>query len=493
MNKLFLCLIILLSINQLNASVARFQRLIRLYNNYEYLHKNRGILFKYERAKYFDDTSIVAIDTGIYDDNNNSFLLYYNFEEHSGNLLKDKSKIISAAYNTYIVSRTNKANPTSTLDTLNQHFEINGKYDYHLSKYFTKNPEKKTPFVQLVSSVNGNMFYAKKRGFDRDLESIEDDSQKWDWINKRKYNATVLADVSPGICIGRQIFVTPVYHALKLEKKLLDDSIVSSQLSDKTILSIAKLLSKKKKYNSKNIEIVKEFKEELDSIIVKDSAIERKNLRYISPMDINSIVFCKRNVFMAKPRLRLFSTSRLRTCFEKNDITHPYYIDTLSNNNPMYTDTSFTDNTIKYEHLLGIDLEWGMPLTNFSFLNIRAYRHLLSTEHEIKFFDHKDRLILDEVLDVRWDLLASIIVAHSFVIQTGVDNLPAWLVAPSEHPYKYFMNFNIYIEDYLSLIFATSYYHSGERYKSYYNWSAPFIRSNRGFALSMKVTYNFRK
>lgn len=488
MNRLFLLLSFIASVSQIRANESRFHRLIRLYNNYEYLLENRDIFFKYEKAIYNSDTIFDARDEmGIYDDDNNNFFLSYQSKKHRGESLREIRRTLQSSFNNYNLTRENKALSSSFLDTLHQLFDINGLYDVQLSKYLTKDPEWYTPFFQLVSSLKGSISFDNKKGFDKDLEAINDSSLKFDWINDRKYNATVIADVSPALCVGRRISVTPVYHALKIERKLIVDSIVSSQFSDETIISIARLLAKKEKHNAKKIENVNEFKRELDSIIVKDSAVERKNLRYISPLDIDNIVFCKRHAFISKPRLRLFSTSRLQTSFLKNDISYPFDV------YQMYDDTSFNDFRVNYKHLIGVDIEWGIPISSFMFLNIRGYRNLFSTEREIKFFNKNDNIIWDEVLDIRWDLVASFLVTNNFVIQAGVDNLPAWVLAPRKHPHRYSLNLNMYIEDYLSFNFASSYYHSGELYQSYYDWTDPFIWLNRGFALSLTVTYNFRK
>ena len=53
MNKFYLCIVLLITTNQLNAEESRFQRLVRLYNNYEYLRQDRSVSFKYEKVKDF--------------------------------------------------------------------------------------------------------------------------------------------------------------------------------------------------------------------------------------------------------------------------------------------------------------------------------------------------------------------------------------------------------------------------------------------------------
>lgn len=482
--------LIITAISIINAEEPRFNRIIRLYNNYNYFEERRNFLLDFKTI--IDNDQMYAYpssdDTAIFNSTDIHTLLAFTLKKNHETYLKEKGRIFTVALD---IEKNDKKyqlnNSEYFLDTTAYLFKIKSQYKFNISKYMRRNNENTPVFLQLTTDANGILSHAKKKGYDKDLESIDNDTinvLKSDWINKRKQNATILMHLTGGVGIGKQINTSPVYQIFMLEKNLIKNGVTSSRLSDKTLAEIAKLLAENTSYKLKELTKSKEFKSKLDSIIVKDPSVKKEKLRYISPLEINKILLCNAPVLIAKPKARLFTTSH--AAFKLNRIDNEYPYDELD----IYNDTSYIKPKLRYEHLLGIDFVWGIPFTRFWYLNVRAVRHLLSTDRKTDLYDN-NKIKWDEVLDIRWDIQSSLWFTNWILIQMGLKNLPAWIAVPRESPYTSYMNFNIFIEDYLSLTTTVSYFKFQHKHYSYLKWHEPLNRAYNGLVINITVLYNY--
>jgi len=474
----------------INANESRFNRIIWQYNNYNYFLERRNIHIDFltvtdDDQKYsYPSLNYIAVFNATDINTSLTFTLRKNLETY----VKEKRKLLAAAIN---IDKNDKKfqldNIEYFLDTTAYLFEIQGRYKYYLSRYLTRNNKQTPAFMQIIADAYGSISHLKKRGYDKDLESIDNDTineLKGDWIIKRKQNATILAQLTGGIGIGKQMYASPVYQIVQLEKRLIKSGVISARFSDKTVAEIAKLLAENTTYTLKKLEESKKFKSRLDSIIINDPSVKKESLRYISPLEIRKILLCNAPVLIAKPKARLFTTSH--AVFELNRFDNEYPYDELG----YYNDTSYIKPKLRYEHLLGMDFVWGIPFTSFWFLDIKAVRHLISTDKEIDFYDG-DEIDRDEVLDVRWDIQSSLWFTNWLLIRLGLKNLPAWVAVPRESPYDTYIHLNIFIEDYLSLTTALSYCNYRSEHFYYLKWHEPLKRTYNGLVFTITALYNF--
>ena len=497
-NTKILIILILFTNSIIHAEETRFLQIIRLYKNPDFIDERRNVTLDFKNITDNNQTfiypAVIDNDTAIFDANNVHTLLLFKLRKNRGTTLTEKGRIFTAGFR---FEKNDQAFDTLSsqyfLDTTTYLFELRGKYQYNNSKYLVLNNKNTTSFIQMILDVNGGISHYKKRGYDRDLESIDNDTinlLKYDWLIQKKQNATILVDFIGGIGVGKHVNTTPVYQIAMLEKRLIENGVADFRLSNKTVASIARLLAINNSYKLKKFEKTKEFKSELDSIIIKDPSVKKENLRYISPLDIKKILLCNAPVFNAKPKVRLFTKSRAFFNLYRMENEYPY-----GEYNPIsdtsYKDTSYIKPKFRYEHLLGIDFVWGTPFTHFWFLEVRGIRNLLSTDKEIDFYDTNKHVKWDEVLDTRWDLQSSLWFSNWILLQLGLNNLPTWIIIPNELQYKSYLNLTIFIEDYISLTTEISYYKHHRKHDTYLNWHEPLNRIYNGLLFSINATYNF--
>lgn len=486
----FSILVIVAVTNSINAEENRFNRIIRLYDNYNYFEERRNIIFD---IKNIIDNNLryiypLSSDTAFFNSTDINTLLGLKLRRSLETYLKEKRRLFFTALKIEKNDKKYQFN-TSTyfLDTTSYLFKLQGRYTYRLSKYLRSNKKKPAVFLQIGTNINSAISHSKKRGYDKDLESIDNDTitiLKSDWINKRRQNATLLSHFTGGVGVGKQMNISPVYQIVMLEKRLIKQGVISCRFSEKTAVEIAKLLAENSSYTLTKLEKLKEFKSKLDTIIIKDPSIKKENLRYISPLEIRKILLCNPPVLVSKPKVRLYTTSHV--AFEVNRIDNEYPYGEFG----IYNDTSYFKSKLQYEHLLGVDFVWGIPFTRYWFLDMKAVRHLLSTDKKIDFYDN-DKLKWDEVLDFRWDIQSSLWFTNWILIRLGMKNLPAWIAIPRESPCMSYMHVTLFIEDYLSLKAGVSYCKDKDDHFFYQKWYEPLNRTYNGLVFTITALYNF--
>ena len=497
-NTKILIVLILFTYSIIYSEETRFLQIIQLYENHNFIDERRNIILDFKNIigndQIFIHPADYDSDTAIFNANNIHISLLFKLKKNSGTLLNEKGRIFTTGLR---FEKNDQVYDTLStqffLDTTTYLFEIKGQYQYNTSKYLVLNNKNTSSFIQMILDINGGISHYKKKGYDRDLESIDNDSlniYKSDFLIQKKQNAIILVDFTGGIGVGKHVNTTPVYQIAMFEKKLIDNGVADSRLSNKTLSSIAKLLAENNSYELKKLNKTKEFKSKLDSIMIQDASVRKENLRYISPLDIKKILLCNAPVFNAKPKTRLFTKSRTFFNLYRMENEYPYG-EFNPFNDTSYNDTSYIKPKLRYEHLLGIDFVWGTPFTQFWFLKIRGVRNLLSTDKEIDFYDDNKHIKWDEVLDIRWDLQSSLWFNNWVLIQLGLNNLPSWVIIPNKLQYKSYLNFNIFIEDYLSLTTEVSYYKYHRKHYSYLNWHEPLNRVYNGIIFNINATYNF--
>ena len=487
MTKLYPLSIILVLINLPDAGQPRFMNIVRQYENHEYFLNKRNVTLDFNFLNKNNKPLINPenTDTAQYRDNYKNVSLAFHLKKLYGSPFKIKGNEFSAIFNgIYDIHENTSDLVISFLDTVTYIFEIKGKYDFNILKYLSTNNQK-TPFIQLASSINGSAVYSRKNDYLALIDPHLPDSFKSDREIIRNQKATAIIDLTPAIGIGKQSLLTPVYQVFRLEEKLIRNGLADRKLSDKTLISLAELLAKNNSYTLKKHDKIKEFKTKVDSIVIKDEAVKKEKLRYVSPLEIKKILLGKTPVFYSKPLLRLFTTSRILANVSRVEIEYPYDVYNEFN------DTSFTQPKFCYEHLVGMDFVWGIPVTHYWFINFKGTRNLLSTDNEIDFYNDDKQLKWDNVLDARWNIQSSLWLTNWLLIQLGLNNLPAWIVIPRELPYHSYMNLTIFVEDYLSLTTAISSYNYRPKHYSYLNWYEPANRIYTGTVCNISATYNF--
>ncbi len=479
-------LIILLSILSLYADQERFIRILKHYTGYDFTHEKRNITLNYATNNNPEVQRILKSDTAAFREKLQQFNVSFQTKKRHNSPSLEKTTLLHVGFNSiYTYLQHLPEGSEYYLDTLSYLLELNGKFNFDISRHFIRDGRIKTPFIELLSAIHAQAYYTREKGFDPDAALLDLNVFKEDFINTRQQNATIFIDISPGAGIGKQVNVLPVYQVFRLEEELLKKKLAHFPLSDKTLIAIAELLAKNNSYAFKKLEKTKKFKNKIDSIIIKDEAVGKENLRYISPLDIKKILLCNVPLLMAKPRLRLFTTSRMIPMVERNEIDHPY------DNQNYYTDTTFIDFKFRYEHLLGMDARWGVPLTKYWFLDLYAVRNLLSTDKEIDFYDQNNNIEWDEVLDIRMHIQTSFWITNWLLLNTGAANLPTWLGVPHQWPYRSFFSCNLFVEDYLSLTATLSYYNKEAPPAVYVTWPEPASRQRDGLFFHVDVSYNF--
>ena len=473
-------LLIVILISSIYPGESRFRLIIKRYNNYENVYEKRGINVDVDavsdsRKRYYypslDETLLFDMTTIT---NTLGLHSIKNYETP----LTDKGRMLNTSLN---LRRSDQEyiqrSPLLYLDTTEYSFEINTQYRYHTALYFLQNTKKIIPFIQLTTTFNGDFYHYKKTAYDKDLAAVNNDTLKFDWITRRKQNATFVLDMFGFLGAGRHTNMTPVYQSLMIEKRLIKNGIAHFILSGNTLCSLAKLLSRNNTYALKKYENAREFKLKVDSVIVQDSAVEKQKLRYISSIELQEIVLCNTPLFLAKPRCRIFSASRLFTDVYRMDDQYPY--------TDILQDTASLEYKVKYEHLLGIDFQWGIPCTKYWFLSMYALRNILSTDKKIYPLDW------DKALDIQLSIQSTWWISQWFICEAGMKYLPAWIVAPRAAPYQSYCNFNLFIEDNVKLKAEASYKKLNEIHKSYLHWFEPITRIDEGIIVSISASYAF--
>ncbi len=469
------------------AEQSRFLRVLDRYTGHLFTHEKRNVLFNYITNNNPEIDKINAIDTAVFRDRLHQFNLSFKSGKHTGSLLNERRFSYQVGFNSiYDFLEHQPVSNECYLDTLSYLLELRGNAVFDFTRYLMHNREIKKSFVELHTAVHGRAYYSNTKGYDPDFVS-EELSQflKEDWIIEQQLNTTFFIDVSAGVGIGKPPNLLPVYQVFKLEKELLKRGVAGFPLSDRTIIAIAELLAKNNTYKFKKLEKTKEFKKKLDAVIVDDEAVEKKSLRYISPLDIKKILLCNVPLFRSKPRLQLVTTSRMIPALTRNETTFPY--DSLK----LHNDTVYTDATFRYKHSLGMAVSWGIPLTAIWFLDMKAERNLLSTDRGIDLYTAADSINWDEVLDIRFSLQTSLWLTNWLLFQTGFTSLPTWVGIPNRGPYYTYLNGNIFIEDYLTITATGAYYNNQPYHVSYATRSDPLDCIREGLHLLVMVHYNF--
>jgi len=463
---------------------SRFHLMVKQYTNHENVYEKRHLrvdlaaLFDNHKEYYhpslgetllFDMTAI-----------NNSLGIQHikNYET----TLSEKSRIftIDLNFKKYDQKYLKKSLPDTNIvnhDTTENSFSLYSQYRFNRARYFLQNTSKAPPFIQLTTTLNGELYHDKKSAYYKELAAINNDALKSEWIVSRKQSATMVWDIFGFIGAGRPTNITPVYQSLIIEKRLIRNGVAKYILSETTLGALAELLGRNNTYALKKYDYAREFKARVDSIILQDSAVEKPRLRYISSIELQKIMLCNTPLFLTRPRCRIFTASRLFTSIYRVNDHYPY--------NDTIPDTSYTKSKAHYEHLLGIDFRWGIPCAKYWFLDLYAQRNILSTDRKLSPIN------LNKALDIQLSIQSTWWISPWFICDAGVRYLPAWVVVPRAAPYQSYCNFNLFVEDNLQLKATVSYKKYNRIHTSYLYWFEPVTRIDEGMIISLSATYGF--
>lgn len=489
MNRYYYFIFFILLIFHLShAGISRFHRIFSLYNNPESFSETRNVSLGFASLREDTDPWIDGIsgDTIGYHWHFRQGNLAYYFHRHQETRLKSKYYSLSTAFNINYNNHGNTMEGSSSSivgpDTTNYSFMVTGLLFYNnkslLQKRKRKNPWRGDFSLHLPYRFSSE----REKNFEPLIEEGIPVEFKRDRFIKKKQSITLIPGLTFGIGIGRQYNSTPLYQTFHFEKILRKNNLINFVLADKTHLAITKLLAEHDTYKRKERKFITQLKARLDSILVKDEAVERKMLRYISPLEIQKTYFSAAPLLKAKTELTLFTRNRFINEFYYLDMEFPYDGD---------VDYSFAKHAMAYEHLLGLQMLSGIPLSRHLFLELQALRILLATNTDTDFISQDKKIKWNNVLDVRLDLGLSFWLTRWLLCQGGLVNLPTWMGVPRERPFRWYVSSRIFVEDYLILRVTLSHNQTQSLYHSYNHWFASPENSLPGVMLRVTGTYTF--
>jgi len=459
----------------------RFNHLLEIYTNNDYRYLNRVINGDYEFIMYND---INSTSGDIYKNSFNNFALSFQSDKQYGYYTGSKGSTIKIDAALYKIMKDNVSTQTSMLDTSLYHIALNASFNRSFLNYYKKS--KYDLFVEMIPSLKADQSFISKKTFDSDLEQINDDTLKSGWSIESYPGTTLFSGFTLTFGAGREKNVTPVYQALRLEKKWVESRILKGPISDSTFSGITRIMAQYSSFLLKKNSARNSFKKSIDSIMIKDSSVDSRMLRYISPLVISKSDIFSHYPFIQRNRFDLFTICRIKGYFERQKKSYPYDVYSI------YDDTVTNDIITGYEQATGFDWHIGIPLKKYWFLDISARKYLLSFKFSLENSDFiasfdDQYLSKQKIFDSRWDIINSFWVSDHFSIVAGVKNLPLFIISKEKpwifnHPYLYYTCLDFFAEDiFFSLSF--SYYNSSDIFIPYYYWSEPFIHYKNGFSV----------
>ncbi|MGD9201715.1 MAG: hypothetical protein PVI26_09145, partial [Chitinispirillia bacterium] len=342
------------------------------------------------------------------------------------------------------------------------------------------------------ANISGIVYFMHEKNFEPGIENSLKVKKRY---KRNKQAVTAPADFDIGFGAGKQLNITPLYQTFKFEKKLLESNLVNFKLSNKTLLSIAELVARNSNYENRKHNKIKKMKELIDSILVKDVAVEKRNLRNISLLEIQKLLFSKSPEILNKPQFRLFSTSRLVSDISNTTISHitselsdPQDI---SSSNTSIIKKKNRHFLVNYKHLLGINASFNIPLNPYWYINIHAIRSLVSSDKKSSFLNTHTDIDWEEVLDIRWDFKISTWPANWFFTQMGMMNIPSWIIIPRKLPCKVFAEIGFFLENNILIKPSILFFNNKKNNDSYSKWFDPDSSITQGFIFRISTAYYF--
>lgn len=489
---------------------SRFYTLLKQYQNYALRseHQSLSFLFQSLTLPYKPSYTVPAsYDTSHYDTISyrgtyiHGQAAYLNQKKNEATyhkILKKKSVELLGSITTdgYTVEST--VNSSQLLDTSELRLSLKGDYVYSLERYLQNETIKFPLFFTLSPTISGTVYFLHEKNFEPGIENKLPSQFKNNRYIKNKQAFTVLTDFDIGFGAGKQLNVAPLYQTFKFEKTLLKSNLINFKLSDETLLSIAELVAKDSGYENRKHNKIKKMKEKIDSVLIKDVAVEPRNLRNISLLEIQKLLFSKVQEILFKPQCRIFSISRLLCDVSNTNINYPYGTNDISLEFSSTTTntTSFTIKgnkpfMLKYEHLIGLEADFNIIVSPYWFLNIHAYRNLVSTDKNINFTHRHTHINWSELLDIRWNFNISTWPTNWFFAQIGVMNLPSWILVPRKMPYKVVTEIGFYIENNILIKPSVLFFNDKYTHDSYSKWFDTDNVISRGLLFRISASYYF--
>lgn len=479
------------------AEQSRFLRIVRDYSYPEYLVEKKEFSLLLGYAQPLENTFVLYDTMHIITKDTVSSVrqffkgdVLYDFQKIENLLHTCFSKNIRIGFNNtydlYGLSAVSSVTTRDYLDTSEYRGGLIGTYALGYKKYFLD--KWSVPFIECSGSILAELVLQTRKDFMPLIDAQLSNFEKMDRHHFNGQSLNTVVDVVLGLGSGRQQNIAPVYQAFRVENRLLKNGVSDFILSDTTMTGVARYLAKNNSYTLRKPEKAQEFKKGFDSTLLHDAAVEQKNLRHLSSMEIKKIVLSDVPVLLTRPIARIFSVSRLMTDIVRYDLTYPY--DVLD----WYDDTTYVRPGIHYKQILGIDADWGYPVLRRVFVSMHAARILLSTENRIHFINHEQKSVYwDEVLDVRWNPELSWWISEWITLQIGADNWPAWICIPRTWPMLVDVKLNVLFEDNLAFSFGSVYFNKTFDDDPYWNWNDPLKKQRRqpSFLFFFKVMYSF--
>ncbi len=298
----------------------------------------------------------------------------------------------------------------------------------------------------------------------------------------RTQRADAVLELVPGAALGRPINTTHLSLALEIEKELKKSGTIRFDLSDKTLLAIAKLVSENDSYKLHDHEEFKKFKAKLDTLIVADAAGDADKLRFFSQFQIRHLVLRKAPEFLSGPTVGLFTQQHFSGQLRHFAKEYPY------DSSHVYNDTSSIDFEPGYGGTLDIKASWGVPISPRWFFDVACMKRFVSERGGWEFADD-GRFEPEKLAQADWGLTSLFWIHVRLFAEIGVEHLLAHVVVPKEWPYHSWCALDVLIEENFSVRAQFSIYNSQMADKSYVS---PFgAKLRQGFVAAASAVYSF--
>lgn len=465
-----------------------FQSLIAHYFSGTGISEHRDITLD---AEFFDKTE-EENDTAVYRGKLLQGTVSFCWQRALLDSIKNSGQSFNAAFCRkhsifgHTTKRLTPDGPVSSRDTTEDAYVLYAGYKQNYNRFFLL-PRKL--FYTIEAEVENISKYIRADNFDADALKLPDSVKPmvlYDRFEKSEKINTTRIGLYAAAGIGRHKRVTALYQALFLEKILSRNGVTDFPLSEKTRTAVSRLLSGHNSYHYKKFDHISRLKAALDSILVRDEAVRRKNLRYISPFDIQRVLFQTVPDCHSGFRAHVFTRSIAEIKIHHAVCTFPYDI------HGEFPDMRFFKPIQLFDQIVGVKAAYGIAVSPSLFIDMSAVRHLLSTAESVDFLSGStNKIKWNNVLDVRWSMEAIFFVNHWLRIQGGFDQMQTLLFIPRHPPYRSFTGIQFFIEDYVSCSLNFNYY-CGTRYDTFYYKDRSFLPIKYdGISLSTLLTYTF--
>jgi hypothetical protein len=492
------CMATLIAAGLCSAESSRFNRLVRRYLNHDYVSEDR----------YIDVNVARHVNPGEREVDPDQLDTTLNFQktivaEFAGHLYRytgtndrdagmEHTVALTGRHRTAGFTRRGYVDPTpqciegicfsvvapvEDFDTVATSAVLQGTHAFDFTRSL-RPPAQYPPFV----AVSARFHWAGEYTYEQNTEPFIPDS-----LINRKYFLDVQearheTRFTAAAGFGKPVNVTHLYHALAIERELKKRGAIRFDLSDSTLLAIARLVAGNDSYRLREPADFKRFKARLDSAVARDAAGDTERLRYFTQFHLKRIVLREEPMFFSGPKVFFTVPSRIGATVHRHGIRFPNRDDDTLRDSVAINYLFFRDAA------LDANASWGVPLTARWFIEAACAKRLLSTESGVAFatghrLDWRDLLLVD------WSLISSFWVGTRLLVQAAVEHAPALIAAPKNWPYHSWLALDLLVEDNISVRARFSLFNADLDDPSYASPSGEPL--HHGLAGDVTVVYGF--